>query len=129
MEWDSKENCITVVALHKCSNTVMEIFALLKPLKITKKFMWSTINRYYELCSVSDRPISGHRRTTWTPAVAERIRRNLLRKHKIMAKEMQIPQRTISRIIRRDLGLRAYRRCTGQLLTRALRTIRATRAK
>ena len=46
-----------------------------------------------------------------------------------MAKEMQILQRTMSCIIRRDLAFRAYRQHTGQLLTSALHKIRATRTK
>ena len=92
MECGSKENRIAVVALHKCSKTPMESFALLKPLKTTKKFAWRTINRYNELYSVSDRPRRGRLHTTWTPAavkaIEERIRRNLLHKQKIMANEM-----------------------------------------
>ena len=102
-------------------------------IKITKKFVWKTISWYNELCSVSDRPRSGWPLTTWAPAavkvVAERIRRNLLCKQKIMAKEMQIPQRTMSHSIRGGLGLRIYRLHTGQLLTPALCKIRTTRAK
>jgi len=46
-----------------------------------------------------------------------------------MAREMKIPPRTMSRIIKEDLGLGVYRRSTGQRLTDALRKIRTTRAK
>uniref|UniRef100_A0A2S2R265 Uncharacterized protein n=1 Tax=Sipha flava TaxID=143950 RepID=A0A2S2R265_9HEMI len=46
-----------------------------------------------------------------------------------MAREMKIPPKTMSRIIKEDLGLGAYRRSIGQRLTDALRKIRAIRAK
>ncbi|KAF2879399.1 hypothetical protein ILUMI_26772 [Ignelater luminosus] len=59
--------------------------------------------------SVKDRPRSGRPRETRTvKAVTERNRRNLLRKQKILAREMKIPPRTISRIIKEDLRLVAY---------------------
>ncbi|CAH1974623.1 unnamed protein product [Acanthoscelides obtectus] len=43
-------------------------------------------------------------------AVKARIQRNPLRKQKILSREMKIPVRTMSRIIKQDLGLGAYRR-------------------
>jgi len=42
---------------------------------------------------------------------------------------MKIPPRTMSRIIKENLGLGAYRRSTGQWLTENLRQVRATRPK
>lgn len=133
MEWGIKENRVAVIALYKCNKQVNNIFKLLKPLNITKKFIYRTIKRYNDIGLVDDRPRSGRPRQTRTPAaikaVAERIRRNPLRKQKIMAREMKIPPRTMSRIIKQDLKLGAYRRSTGQRLTAALRKIRATRAK
>lgn len=131
MEWGIKENRVAVIALYKCNNQVNDISKLLKPLNITKKFNYRTIKRYNDMGLVDDRPRSGRPRQTRTPAVieavAERIRRNPLRKQKIMAREIKIPPRTMSRIIKQDLNLGAYRRSTGQRLTAALRKIRATR--
>ena len=46
-----------------------------------------------------------------------------------MTGEMKIAPRSMSRIIKEDLRLDAYRKTTGQRLTPALRRIRATRAK
>jgi transposase len=133
MEWSIKENRIAVVALFKCNKTPIEIFNLLKTLKITKKFVYRTIKRFNELNTIDDKPRSGRPRETRTTAavkaVAQRIRRNPLRKQKIMAREMKIPPKTMSRIIKEDLGLGAYRRSIGQRLTDALRKIRAIRAK
>lgn len=133
MEWGKKENRIAVIALHRCDKSATEIFNLLKPLKITKKFIYRTVKRYTDISSVDDKARSGRPREIRTPAVikavAARIRRNPLRKQKIMSREMKIKPRTMSRIIKQDLGLGAYRRTTGQRLTAALRNIRATRAK
>lgn len=133
MEWGPKENRIAIIALYKCNKTPVDIFNLLKLLGITQKFVYRTIKRFTEMSSIDDRPRSGRPRNSRTPAaikaVAERIRRNPLRKQKIMSREMKIPPRTMSRIIRQDLKLGAYRRSTGHRLTAALRCIRATRAK
>lgn len=133
MEWGNKENRIAVIALHKCNKSATEIFNLLKPLKISKKFIYRAVKRYLEVSSVDDKARSGRPRTSRNSAVVkavrEKIRRNPLRKQKIMAREMKIPTRTMSRIIKQDLGLGAYRRTTGQRLTATLRNIRAKRAK
>lgn len=133
MEWGIKENRVAVIALYKCKKSAKEIFNLLKPLKITRKFVYRCINRFNEVCSVDDKPRSGRPRVVRTKrainAVKERIRRNPLRKQKIMAREMHIPPRTISRILKEDLKLGAFRRSTGQRLTLGLRSIRASRSK
>lgn len=47
MEWC--ENCIAVIALFKCNKPQLEIFNLLKPLKITRKFVYQTIKRFNEM--------------------------------------------------------------------------------
>jgi len=119
--------------LFKCNKTPLEIFNLLKLLKITKKFVYRTIKRFKEFNTIDDKPKSGRpheiKTNTAVRAVAQRIRRNPLHKQKIIAKQMKTPPRTMLRIIKEDLGFGAYRRSTGQRLTDALCQIRATRAK
>lgn len=133
MEWGVKENRIAVIALHKCNKGPKEIFELLQPLQITMKFVYRTINRYTEASSVDDRPRSGRPRTIRTKKVVEAVRhrilRNPLRKQKVMAREMKIPKRTMSRIVKEDLKLGAYRRSTGHRLNDKLRAIRLTRSR
>lgn len=133
MEWGVKENRITVVGLYKCGKTASEIFELLKPLKITRMFVYRTINRFNKENTITDRQRSGRPRTVRTSAVIkavrERIRRNPLRKQKIMAREVQISTRSMSRLITKDLKMGAYRRSTGHRLTVNLRRIRETRAR
>lgn len=133
MDWGDKENRIAVIALYKCGKVASEIFSLLKPLKISRRFVYRAIDRYNETLQVSDRPRSGRPRVVRTPAaikaVENRIRRNPLRKQKIMAREMQISTRSMSRIIKNDLQMGAFRRSTGHLLTDALKDIRMKRSR
>jgi transposase len=49
MEWGVKENREAVIALHKCGKSDSQIFEILKPLKISRKFVYQTIKRYKEL--------------------------------------------------------------------------------
>lgn len=97
MNWGVKENRVAVIALHKCDKSVTEIYNLLKKLKINKTFIYRTIERYNETFSVSDRKKSGRPRTVRTPkiikAVKERIRRNPLRKQKILARGLKISKK------------------------------------
>jgi hypothetical protein len=133
MFWGIKENRIVVIGLLKCHKEPTEILKILKPLKLTKNFIYRTINRYNETSSVEDKSRSGRPRTSRTPsaikAVAERIRRNPLRKQKIMSLEMKISKRTMSRIIKDDLMLGAYRRSTGQRLSTSLCKLRVERSR
>jgi hypothetical protein len=59
MEWGFKENRVDVIALHKCGKSDSQIFKLLKPLKISRNFVYRTIKRYKELWGVEDRAWSG----------------------------------------------------------------------
>ena len=81
MEWDDYENR---VALYKVGMPPPRIFVTLKPLQISERFVYSTIQRFSETGSVNDPHRSGRPRTVRTPqavkAVAARIRRNPVRK-------------------------------------------------
>ncbi|XP_055918417.1 uncharacterized protein LOC129950507 [Eupeodes corollae] len=120
------------IALHKCGKNSNQIFELLKPLGLSRMFVYRTIKRFDELSRVEDRPRSGRPRVARTSAkvkaVRERVRRNPLRKQKIMSRELDISARSMSRLIR-DLHMKAYRRATGHLLTPSLKTIRLERSK
>ncbi|KAJ8962938.1 hypothetical protein NQ314_005655 [Rhamnusium bicolor] len=132
MEWGVNENRIAVIALFKCGKSQSEIFEVLKPLPISRMFVYRAIKRYDELSGIQDRERSGRPRTVRTPnvkAVRKRLRRNPLRKEKILSREMNVSTRTMSRIVRDDLNMRAYRRSTGHLLPPALKEIRLARAK
>jgi len=53
MEWGFKENRVAVIALHKCGRSDFQIFKLLKPLKISRNFVYRAINRCKERCDVN----------------------------------------------------------------------------
>lgn len=133
MEWGIKENRVAVIALFKCGKSESEIYKLLKNLKISRMFINRAIKRYNELSGVQDRVRSGRPRSVRTPetikAVRERIRRNPLRKQKILSRELNISNRSMCRLVRDDLSMKAYRRSTGHLLTARLKEIRLTRCK
>jgi hypothetical protein len=62
-------------------------------------------------------------------AARERILRNPVRKQKILSWEMKIAPRTMSRILKDDLGLAAYKRRTGHFLTDNLNKNRVVKSK
>lgn len=133
MEWGDKENRIAVIALHKCGMEKRKILTTLMKLKISRSFVFRTIKRFEETSGIADRQRSGRPRTSRSvrvvKAVQARIRRNPLRKQKIMSLEMGVTQRTMSRITREDLGLGAYRRSIGHLLNETLRENRVIKCK
>ena len=61
--------------------------------------------------------------------VRERIRRNPLRKQQIMARELNVSAKSMYRVIREDLRMRAYRRSVEHLLTSNLKKIRYEKSK
>lgn len=133
MEWGDKQNRIAVVALHKCGFEKSDIFKTLKPLGISRMFVYRAVKLFIETGGVDDRSRPGRPRSIRTPevinAVKARIRRNPLRKQKIMAREMTLSKMSMSRIIKQDLGLGAYKKHTGHLLTAALKQKRRVRSK
>jgi len=94
MEWGFKENCVAVIALHKCGESDSKIFKLLKPLNILRNFVYLKIERYKELWSVEDRVRTGRLKSVSaeaaTKTVREQIGRNSFWKQKIMSRELNI---------------------------------------
>jgi len=45
MKWRFKENRVPVIALHECGKLDSQIFKLLKPLKISRNFIYRAIKR------------------------------------------------------------------------------------
>lgn len=133
MEWGDIENRIVVVGLLKCNMEKGDIFRTLRPLGITRNFVYRAVKLFGDTGGVRDRQRSGRPRTVRTPkaikAVKKRIDRKPLRKQKILSREMQISQKSMSRIIKEDLGLSAYKRHTGHLLTAALKEKRKRKSK
>lgn len=133
MEWGVVENRIAVLALYRVGKTPSEIFNLLKTLPISRRFVYRTVQRFKETNNVYDRPRDGRPRSVRLPnvinAVRARVYRNPLRKQKVLAREMNVSTRSVSRILRDDLHLGAFRRSKGHLLTPKLKEIRKKRSK
>ena len=94
MERGFKENHVAMIALHKCGKSDSQIFKLLKPLKISRNFVYRAIKRYKELWGVEDRARSVRlkivRAESTIKIVQEQIRRNPLCKQKIMSRELNM---------------------------------------
>ncbi len=111
-----------------------KIVKTLTPLGINKRLVFRTLSRYKETNGVPDRPEIGlascspNKRSCPLCARA-RLMWNPLWKQKIMAREMQIAPRTMSRILPNDLGLRAYKCYTRHLLITKLKEIRRVKVQ
>ena len=94
MDEGVKENRVAVIALHKCGKSDSQIFKLLKPLKISRNFIYRAIKCCKKLSGVEDGSRSGRLKSVRAEAaiktVRERIRRNPLWKQKIMSRELNI---------------------------------------
>lgn len=133
MEWSVYEDRVAILALFRCGKRAKEIYNLLKPIGINERFVFRTLKRFEETGSVVDRVRSGRPRSARTEkvinAVRARIERKPLRKQKILSREMNVAPRTMSRILRDDLHLSAYKRYTRHLLTDKLKEIRRIRSQ
>jgi len=76
-EWDIKENRVAVIALHKCGKSDSQIFEFLKPLKISRNFVYRAIKRYKELRDVEGRALSGSPRCVRTKAAIKTVRERI----------------------------------------------------
>ena len=95
MEWGVKENRVAVIALQKCRKSDSQIFKPLKPVKISRNFIYRAIKHYKELWGVEGRARAGCLKSVRAEAaiktVWERIHQNPLWKQKIMSRELNIP--------------------------------------
>lgn len=128
-----KEDRAAVIALYRKGKTAGNIFKLLKHAGFNRRFIYRTIDRFNETQGIEDRHRKGRPKSVRTAekikAVRNRILRNPLRKQSILSREMNISARSLSRLIREDLGLRAYRRYTGHTLNSRLKKMRKERSK
>ena len=77
MEWDVKENHVAVIALHNCGKSYSQIFKLLKPLKISRMFIYGTIKHYKELRRVEDRARLGRLKCVRPEATIKPVRKRI----------------------------------------------------
>jgi hypothetical protein len=83
-----------VNTLPNCRKSQSQILKLLKPLKISRMFIYPAIKHNKELWKVEDRAHSGHLKSVRDEAaiktVRDRIRPNQLWKQKVMSRKLNI---------------------------------------
>lgn len=108
-----------------------QIFNLVKVHGIKRDFVYRTIRRLRETGTVKDRPRSGRPRSARTKnrikRIREKIRRIPERSARKMAKDENISEKSMRRILRDDLGLRPYRKRKVHGLTAAQKEKRLKR--
>src|SRR5271170_5434138 len=92
----------------------VDIFRRFKDDGVSKQLISKTIKRWRETSSIADRPRSGRPRTARTrnlvQRVRHRIRRNPRRSQRKLAPALDTSRSTVQRILKVDLGLKAYKR-------------------
>ena len=125
MEWGERGDRVDVVALHRYGKKPKEIFNFVKLFNITIKFFYRAIKWSCEHSTIGDQTQPGHLRSSRTPEVIKTvrdcIRRNHLRKQKMMARELSVSIGIISQIIRDDLHMKAYHWSVGHRLDTRLK--------
>jgi hypothetical protein len=79
MQWGVKENHVSVLALHNCGKSYSQIFELLKPLKISRFFIYWAIKLYEELWRVEDRAQLGCLKSMRAQAAIKTVREQICR--------------------------------------------------
>lgn len=122
-----------VIVLHNAGKTNCEILRELGWTRSRESFVRKTIQRFQETNSIVDRSRTGRPRSARTPQllrnIAHRIRRNPRRSQRHMARSFGVSTSTITRALRDDLGLRAYRLRKSQLLSASARLKRLALCK
>ncbi len=94
---------VTIIGLMKVGKNAKQIHTLLKPLKVSKHFVYRVLALYNDTGNIVDRLRSGHPCTARTKKVAgtvlARINQNPVHRQKT-AKKMNIAPRMLSRILK-----------------------------
>lgn len=103
-----------VVKLHLQNIRPRDIFTNVKQFGVSRRFVFRTLKRFKETGNVDVRHNGGCKRTVRTnkviKRVREQIRRNPSRSGRNLAKLHQISRSSMHRIIKEDLGLKAYKK-------------------
>lgn len=130
---DRQSERAAVTALYNAGKRPCEILKSLKWTSRRESFVRKTISRYRETGAIEDRQRSGRPRSARTSStirnVAQLIRRDPHRSQRVMARNYSISQPSISRLIREDLHMRAYRPQRAQLLSAPTRAKRLQRSR
>ena len=133
MEWEDYENRVAVKVLHKVGESPCKHFSDFEKLKISWIFVYWSIQLFIQTGSVKDRPRECRSQALGASValkrVAAHIRQNPEQNQSMMARELNMSQKSMSRLLSEDLGLRAYRRHTGHFLTLWLKKLRELKCR
>ena len=115
-----------IIQLHCAGKTNPEIIKLLKAPRST---VWKVVKRYQDLGTTSDWPRCGRPRTARTSVIKERIRRNLKRSMRKMAKSLDMDEKSVRTIVKEDLKLSPFKMTNRQQLTDLQKQKRLDRSK
>nr|CDJ82205.1 similar to H28G03.4 [Haemonchus contortus] len=111
-----------VVAMYKRGSSVSEIS---KMLKLHREQVHRVIKRFEETGKIENRPRGRPERTARTSAlrkaVKDKLRRDLERSMRKLAKEHNVSNSTMQRLIKEDIGLYPYKIAKGQRLTEEMK--------
>lgn len=128
---DFKRN--SVIALYLAGKSQTAIVNQLKHLKVNRTFVYRTINRYNDTGSIAKRYGGGPKKTATSPEmvrkVKKRLERNPRRSGRQMAKELNISQDSIRRILKNELHVKPYKFQKAHDLTPKQKKVRLDRAK
>lgn len=110
-----------------------EIVRLLKKEKISKQFVYYTIQKLRDTGSIQDRKRTGRPRTVRTPELQKKIRRilkkNPQRSLNKLSQKLNISDRSLRRVVHEDLGLKTYKKRKHHGLNVAQRKKRVDRCR
>lgn len=103
----------SVIGLHLAGKTQVAIVRALKHLDVNKFFVHRTIKRYNETGSIAKRYGGGRKKTATAPEVVQKVKkrleRNPRRSANQMAKDLNISQRSMRRILQNELKVKPYK--------------------
>lgn len=127
------ENRLIVKKFFDQNLTPAEIFKRVKSMGITWKCVYRTVCRLIDTGSIQDRPRSGRPRTARTKdrvkRIREKIRYNPIRSGRKMAKDEETSERSMRRILKKELHYKPYKKCKRHGLSDKQRAERVKRAK
>ncbi len=125
MEWTEFHVCVTIVILLKEGHSAVNIHMLLRPLKMSECHVYHVTKLFKETGDVCDCPQGGWPCSACTRNVMNVVHTRISQnpRHKDLA------PRTISCVLTEDLGLRAYKRYTRNLIYSYFRRIQFERSK
>lgn len=74
MHWEDYQTYVAIIGLYKSGQSTLQIFALLRPLKIIERSVYRTTERYRDTGNVVDRARSGCPRSVRIKRAIEAIR-------------------------------------------------------